>query len=194
MNSRRKYDMSNRARSAEQTGKRIVWAMVECFANTPYPAIRLSDVAERAGVTTQTVIRRFGGKAGLMIAAVEAASEGVDELQVPGLGLEEAIEALLSTYVQYGDVMAKMFAEAHLVEGLEPIAARGRAEYLEWLHRSFAPHLTEGLTQGEHARRMARLIAACDVGTWQLLRRDGALDTEEARIAMTELIRGVLAG
>lgn len=193
MNSPRKYDMSKRARSAEETGERIVWAMVECFTNTPYPAIRLSDVADRAGVTTQTVIRRFGGKAGLMIAAVGAASAGVDELQVPGLGLDEAIEALLDTYTRYGDAMSKMFAEAHLVEGLEPIAAQGRAEYLEWLERSFAPHLPEALTARDRAIRTAQLIAVCDVATWQLLRRDGNLDKEQSRLAMTELIRGILA-
>lgn len=194
MNTRRKYDMSKRGRAAEETGERIVWAMVECFANTPYPAIRLSDVAERAGVTTQTVIRRFGSKAGLMIAAVGAASAGVDELQAPGLALEEAIEALLTTYAHYGDLMAKMFAEAHLVEGLEPIAAQGRAEYLEWLERSFAPHLRPTLTKSERTTRMAQLIAVCDVATWQLLRRDGTLDTEQSQLAMTALIRGVLAG
>ena len=193
MNVRRKYDMSNRARAAEQTSERIVWAMVECFTSTPYPAIRIADVAERAGVTTQTVIRRFGSKAGLMIAAVGAASEGVDVLQVPGLGLDEAIEALLTTYLRYGDAMAKMFAEAHLVEGLEPIAARGRAEYLDWLETSFGQHLPEALTEGERTTRLAQLIAVCDVGTWQLLRRDGGLDPEMARLAMTHLIQAVLA-
>jgi AcrR family transcriptional regulator len=193
MNRQRKYDMSNRARAAEQTRERIVWAMVECFTTTPYPAIRLSDVAERAGVTTQTIIRRFGSKAGLVIAAVGAASEGVDELQVGGLGLDEAIEALLTSYLHYGDAMAKMFAEAHLVEGLEPIAARGRAEYLDWLENSFGPHLPQTLTHGERTTRLAQLIAVCDVDTWQLLRRDGRLDPEHARLAMTELIRAVLA-
>ena len=193
MNSGRKYDMSKRARAAEETWERIVWAMVECFTTTPYPAIRLSDVADRAGVTTQTVIRRFGGKAGLMIAAVGAASAGVDELQVPGLSLDEAIEALLNTYTRYGDAMSKMFAEAHLVEGLEPIAAQGRAEYIKWLEGSFAPHLPDALTAHERATRTAQLIAVCDVGTWQLLRRDGNLDNEQSRLAMSELIRGILA-
>lgn len=193
MNVRRKYDMSKRARAAQETGERIIGAMVECFTSTPYPAIRLSDVADRAGVTTQTVIRRFGGKAGLMIAAVGAASAGVDDLQVPGLGLDEAIEALLNTYTRYGDAMSKMFAEAHLVEGLEPIAAQGRAEYLEWLERSFGPHLPDTLTAGERATRTAQLIAVCDVGTWQLLRRDGHLDKKHSRLAMAELIRTVLA-
>jgi AcrR family transcriptional regulator len=194
MNARRKYDMSKRSRAAQETGERIVWAMVECFTTTPYPAIRLSDVAGRAGVTTQTVLRRFGSKAGLMIAAVAAASAGVDELQAPDLGLEEAIEALLSTYAEYGDVMAKMFAEAHLVEGLEPIAAQGRADYLEWLDRSFARHLAATVTDVERRIRMAQLIAVCDVATWQLLRRDGALDIKQSQLAMTALIRSVLEG
>ena len=192
MNQRRKYDMSKRARAAEETGERIIAAMIECFTRMPYPAIRLSDVAERAGVTTQTVIRRFGGKEGLLVAAVGAAGAGVDELQVPGLGLDEAIDALLTTYTRYGDAMAKMFAEAHLVDGLEQIAAQGRADYLEWLERSLAPHLPDDLTTAERAARMAQLIAVCDVATWQLLRRDGGLGPEQARAAMAGLIHRVL--
>ena len=59
----REYRMSARAELAELTGERIVDAMLGRLRGTPYERIRLDDVAADAGVTVQTVIRRFGGKA-----------------------------------------------------------------------------------------------------------------------------------
>ena len=63
--------MTARAKDAELTATRIVDAMLARLASTPYEHIRLEDVAADAGVTGQTVIRRFGNKPALMNATVE---------------------------------------------------------------------------------------------------------------------------
>ena len=71
---RRPYRMGARAVAAEQTGLRLVAAMQALFAERPYPGITLEATASRAGVTLQTVLRRFGSKAGLLAAAAAAAT------------------------------------------------------------------------------------------------------------------------
>ena len=63
--------MTVRAKDAELTAERIVDAMLARLASTPYEHIRIEDVAADAGVTGQTVIRRFGSKPALMNATVE---------------------------------------------------------------------------------------------------------------------------
>jgi AcrR family transcriptional regulator len=54
--------MSARAEAAEATGERILDAALELFGERPTDQIPLDEVASRAGVSVQTVIRRFGGK------------------------------------------------------------------------------------------------------------------------------------
>ena len=72
MNAREKqrpYRMVARAKSTEATGERILDATVELFWERLADQIRLEDVAAVAGVTVQTVIRRFGTKEELFAAA-----------------------------------------------------------------------------------------------------------------------------
>ena len=57
---KRPYRMTARAESAARTGERIIDAAVEMFSEEPSRSISLDGVAHRAGVTVQTVIRRFG--------------------------------------------------------------------------------------------------------------------------------------
>jgi AraC-like DNA-binding protein len=52
--------MRARARSAAETADRILDATVELFVEMPCSQITLATLASRAGVTVQTVIRRFG--------------------------------------------------------------------------------------------------------------------------------------
>ncbi|ACZ30413.1 transcriptional regulator, TetR family [Xylanimonas cellulosilytica DSM 15894] len=195
MNRRRKYDMSNRAAAREETRRRIIAAMLDVFPATPYPDIRIDDIAARAGVTGQTVIRHFGGKAGLMVATTEASAAIISLLQTAEVAdgpLDGVIAALCETYERFGDAMAKLFAEVHLVEGLAEVVARGRADYLAWLDRALRPHLDPTLSADARAIRMAQLVAVCDIATWRLLRREGGLDPEHALQAFSDLIRSVL--
>src|SRR5215469_2827686 len=73
----RPYRMVARAESAAATGERILDAAVEVFWELPGDQLSLEEVARRAGVTVQTVIRRFGGRDGLLAAAGEREAERV---------------------------------------------------------------------------------------------------------------------
>ena len=41
-------------------------------------------------------------------------------------------------------------------------------------------------------RRLAQLVAVCDVYTWKLLRRDAGLDRKSTELAMVELLTPLL--
>ena len=70
---RRPYRMTNRAEAANATAERILDAVTELFWERPTDQVVLRDVADRAGVTVQTVIRKFGGKEALLAAAADRA-------------------------------------------------------------------------------------------------------------------------
>ncbi|WP_448810357.1 TetR/AcrR family transcriptional regulator [Agromyces bauzanensis] len=190
----RPYRMSARADAAELTGERIVDAMLERFASTPYERVRLEDVASDAGVTVQTVIRRFGGKPGLMTTTVER------ELGRIAAAREEAahstpsqtIRALVEHYERYGSVILKTYSEAPLVPGLTEIAARGRDYHLDWCRRAFAGHLDPAGDEVIRRRRLAQVVAICDATTWRILRFDGRLDPAQTEQALLELLEPFL--
>lgn len=190
----RPYRMTARADAAARTGERIVDAMLERFRTLPYERIRLDDVASDAGVTVQTVIRRFDGKPGLMVATVER------ELGRIAAGREAAaqddpaatIRALVSHYEAYGSLILKTYAEAPLVDGLPEVAARGRAFHVDWCRRVFSDHLPPGDDDAVRARRLAQIVALCDATTWRILRQDGGLAPEAAELAIADLLLPLL--
>lgn len=190
----RSYRMSARAEAAEQTGERIVDAMLALLATTPYERLRLEDVAVGAGVTVQTVIRRFSSKAGLMTAVVErelghiaAAREAAQHESVP-----RTVAALVGHYEIYGALILKTYSEAPLVPGLPELVARGRAYHVQWCRRTFERHLEPDLDDETRRVRLAQLVAACDATTWRILRHDGGLTASETERALNELIAPLL--
>jgi hypothetical protein len=46
----------------------------------------------------------------------------------------------------------------------------------------------------ERARRLAQLVAVCDVYTWKLLRRDAALSRRQTELAVIELLQPLTEG
>src|SRR3974390_2475389 len=67
----RRYTQTARALSAEATAQHIVDAFLDRLMKQWYDEITLDLVAEDAGVTVQTVVRRFGGKEGLLASGVK---------------------------------------------------------------------------------------------------------------------------
>jgi AcrR family transcriptional regulator len=63
--------MGARADAAEQTRQRILQAALELFLTRDPDEITLEAIAERAEITLQTVLRKFGSKDALFAAAAE---------------------------------------------------------------------------------------------------------------------------
>jgi AcrR family transcriptional regulator len=189
------YRMVARADAAAATAERILDAAVEVFWEGPDEPVSLDEVARRAGVTVQTVIRRFGGRDGLFVAAAEREAERVRSQrdEAPVGDAAGAVRVLLDHYEAMGDRVMRLLAEEDRVPALREITDRGRMLHREWCAAVFAPAL-EHCTGPERRRRLAQLVAICDVYTWKLLRRDLRLSRSETIRTMTALVRGVLPG
>ncbi|CDK00530.1 hypothetical protein MIC448_260028 [Microbacterium sp. C448] len=144
--------MSARADAAALTGERIVDAMLERLRTTPYELIRLEDVASDAGVTAQTVIRRFGNKPVLMTTTVERELGRIVARREAAMRASpaETMRALVEHYEDYGLLILKTYSEAPLVPGLPELAAHGRAYHVDWCRRAFAAHLAPPTERGDN--------------------------------------------
>ena len=187
--------MVARAQSAAATGERILDAAVEVFWELPSAEVSLDEVARRAGVSVQTVIRRFGGRDGLLAAAAEREAERVRDQrdEAPVGEVRGAVRVLVEHYEAMGDRVLRLLAEEERSPRLRPIADLGRAYHREWCERVFAPALA-GRPGAERRRRLAQLVAICDVYTWKLLRRDAALGRPQTELALVELLDPLMEG
>jgi len=185
--------MVARAEAAATTAERILDAAVEVFWELPTDQISLDEIARRAGVTVQTVIRRFGGRDGLLAAAVERESEKVRRQRDEAVAGDPAgaVRVLVEHYEVTGDGVLKMLAEEERVPALKAIVDRGRALHRAWCARVFASALAR-LRGLEQERRLAQFAAVCDVYTWKLLRRDAGLSRRQTELALVELLNPLL--
>jgi AcrR family transcriptional regulator len=185
--------MVARAQSAAATGERILDAAVELFWELPGEQVSLDEVARRAGVTVQTVIRRFGGRDGLFAAAAEREAEKVRRQrdEAPAGDVSGAVRVLVDHYEAMGDRVVRLLAEEERVPRLREIADRGRSYHRDWCARVFGAAL-DGREGVERRRRLAQLVAVCDVYTWKLLRRDAGLSRRQTELALVELLDPML--
>jgi AcrR family transcriptional regulator len=195
MKTSRAYAMTTRAESAAQTGERILDAAVELFWERPTDRLSLEDVASRADVSVQTVIRRFGGKEGVLVAAVEREGQRVEAQRgtAPVGDVAAAVRVLVDHYEEMGEGVLLMLAAEPQFPGLTPIIERGRLVHRQWCGRVFAPSL-EPRRGVDRTRLLAQLVAVCDVQTWQLLRRDGRLSRRQTERALIELLDPLMEG
>jgi TetR/AcrR family transcriptional regulator of autoinduction and epiphytic fitness len=75
----RRYDMSNRAREAEATRRRIVEAAARLFVRDGYSATSIAAIAQEAGVAVPTVYASLRSKPHIMRAVVDLTVRGDDD-------------------------------------------------------------------------------------------------------------------
>src|ERR687894_221212 len=186
---KRPYQMRARAEAAAETGRRILEAVVGLHTQRFFYQESLEDIAERAGVTVQTVIRRFGSKERLIEAATEMANRQVvrQRDQAPVGDIEGAVKNLVDHYEEWGDGVLRLLAQEERVPAFRSVTDAGRALHYQWVERTFAPLLAERTSKARR-RLLAELIAICDVYFWKLLRRDLGLSREQTELAMRETI------
>jgi AcrR family transcriptional regulator len=191
--SRRPYRMTNRAEAANATSERILDAVTELFWEHPTDQVVLRDVAERAGVTVQTVLRKYAGKEALLAAAADRAMSRTEaERAVTPGDLDTAMDVLLDHYESVGRQVLRLLAEEQSSPTLAELAERGRALHRAWCSTVFADTL-EPLSGVARKRRFAQVVAVCDVYTWKLLRLDAGLSRRQTQIALRELLGPLLA-
>jgi AcrR family transcriptional regulator len=192
---RRPYRMNARAAGVAATRERILDAMVALAAERGFRDVPLEEIADRADTTAQTVLRHFGTKDGVMSAAIRRETGRVvaEREQVP-VGDAAAVAAYLAGhYEEAGDSVLYLLSEERRLPVAAEIVGQGRELHRSWVARTFAPWL-EGLERGARRRRHALLVAATDVYTWKLLRRDARLGRDQYELAVRELLQSIEGG
>jgi AcrR family transcriptional regulator len=192
---KRPYRMRARAEAAAETGRRILEAVIELHRERFFDQVSLEDIAERAGVTVQTVLRRFGSKEQLIEAAAEEGNRQVRHQrdQAPVGDIEGAVKNLVDHYEEWGETALRLLAQEERVAAFRSITDTARAFHYEWVERTFAPLLVKR-TGMARRRLLAELIAICDVYFWKLLRRDVGLSREQTELAIRETILALKGG
>lgn len=192
---RRPYRMQSRAVATAVTGVRILDAAETLFWAEPVAEISLDRIAELAGVTVQTVLRRYKSKDGLFEAAARRAYERVARQRdaAPKDDPAGAVRNLIDHYEELGDRVLHLLGEEDKVPGLRKLTDRGRDFHRDWCERVFDAALAD-LRGAARARRLAQLIAVTDVYMWKLLRRDRALSRRQTELAIRELLEPLTGG
>ena len=190
---RRPYRQSARAEAAEATAHRVIAAFSDCMRNRWFDELTLEEIAGRAGVTARTVIRRFGGKEGLLAAFAEdfIPAVGVSRDAAPG-DVDAAVERVVAVYEAWGDGIIRNLAQEERHPALKPLLDRGRAAHRAITAQAFAPWL-EPLAEPDRRRTLDTLVAATDVYAWKLARRDIGRSREETATLLRRLVDAVLA-
>jgi AcrR family transcriptional regulator len=189
----RLYRQTVRAQSASATGRRIVEVFLRRLGEQWYDEIRLEQVAADAGVTVQTVVRRFGGKAGLLAEAVRSMVRDAKKRRATPPGDPERLARnLVADYERTGDNILRLLALEPRHAVLHEHLTEARTRHRDWVAKAFAEDL-KPLDAGMRQSALDTLVVATDVYTWKLLRRDLGRSVAMTRDAITGMIRSILA-
>lgn len=189
----RTYTQVARAEATERTRRAVLDAAQDLFYESGDPDPPLDRVADRAGVSTRTLLRHFGSKEGLLEAAIADGAERIAASREAEAGdADEAVRRLVDHYEELGDAVVKRLADAERNPQVRRITGDGERMHREWAERVFAPSL-DGLDPAARERRLALLASVTDVYMWMLLRRRFGLsrkETEEAIRGLVEHAKG----
>jgi AcrR family transcriptional regulator len=192
---RRRYKQGARAAAAAENTRRIVVAAQDLFLERLYDQVSLADVAARAGVGVQTLIRRFPTKEALVEGVGDQVRAGVvaQRSQAPVGDVLGAVANVVEHYETTADMALLLLMQEDRVDAFRRMADEGRRVHREWTARVFGPQL-EPLSGPDRELRLAQLVAICDVYTWKLLRRDQGLSRAKVERALVQMINGLEGG
>jgi AcrR family transcriptional regulator len=187
----RTYSQGKRAEATEQSRQAILTAAQELFRDEGRFELPLDEVAARAGCSKRTVIRHFGSKEGLLVAAMAAAEQGVLESRQARSGdVAGSIRGLVDHYEEDGDLVLRWLSLADRYPLVRQVTESGTRLHEDWVEKVFAADLA-ALTGMERWRRKAVLASLTDVHVWALLRRRQGLGRKVTEAAILDLVEHV---
>ena len=184
--------MNVRGERAAATRAKILAAAESLFMERWLDEMSLRDVAARAGVALQTVVRHFGTRDALMDALskdVQARAE-LQRFTSPVGDVTSAVATIVALMEEAGPRVLRSLAQEDRVAGLRTALDRGRATHRRWVETVFGPLLPAA--PAIRSRRLAQLVAITDIYTWKLLRLDQGLSRAGTELALAEMIERLL--
>lgn len=189
----RAYRQSARANAVQDTEQQIVDALIALLGECWFDEITLDDIAAAAGTTRQTVIRRFGGKTGVLsaMAAQMDVSIRAQRWSTPAQSVADIVALLMDDYERTGDIIVRTLGQEARTPEFAAVLDRGRKGHREWIGDMFKGWLDK-LDGQPRADRLAQLLALTDVWIWHLLRRAQGHSAEQTHRLMTQAIERLL--
>jgi AcrR family transcriptional regulator len=189
----RRYEMVQRAASAEATGRRIVQAALQLFMSMPYDDVHLERIAADAGVSLKTVLRRFESKEKLVLACAHEASATEERIRAVEPGdLDAVVRILADRYEDMMEMNQRVLAVEDRVPEVATLVTMSRRSHWDWLAAAFAPQLPDR-RDPRWRRRVAELFGATELYTWHSLRRRLGLSRKLAEEAMRETLEALVS-
>ena len=188
---KRKYELKDRARKQEQTRARIIDALIELHETVGAARTTVTEVARRAGINRMTVYQHFPTEADMVTACT---THWIELHPPPDVQAWAAIAdpderlnvAIGELYTYYGHTQAMWttaYRDAALVEALRDIMQTAWFALLDRAVDVLAAG--RGLRGRRRERLRAALRLAVDFPTWQTLTASGLSDHDAASIAAT---------
>jgi len=189
----RSYTMTTRAEQVAQNERNIMDATAALWYELPYHEITLERIAEQAGVTVRTILRKFGTKEQLFETCIEHDTGNTIQPreQAPSGDIPALLEILLGEYEKMGDANIRTLAIEEEISIAQKLLKKGRGYHREWCARVFAPFLPEP-TDAAYEVRLLSFIAATDIYLWKLLRRDLQKSYEETFAVFEQLLQKLI--
>lgn len=190
----REYSQTKRAEATARSRRQILAAAQELFRDEGRFELPLDEVAARAGCSERTVLRHFGSKEGLLVAAIAAAEQETMESRGGRPGdAAGAVRGLVAHYEEIGEMVLGWLALADRYPLVRQVTESGKRMHEEWVETVFGPDLAP-LGRGERRLRKAVIASVTDVYLWELLRRRQGLGRRATEAAMLDLVEHARRG
>jgi AcrR family transcriptional regulator len=186
----RNYTMRARAESTSKTRERILDAVIALSEEKLSLEIVLADVAERSGVSVQTVLRHFGDRRRLFEQAqAQQVKQVRAERAAPVGDASAAVRTIVAFYERMGEWSLMLQAQEHSDDLSRQTVELARRVHREWVEEIFAPQLAG---RRDREELVDLLVIATDVLCWKILRRDGGMSRSVTCDRMLRLVQAVL--
>ncbi len=185
--------MKVRAEASEATGQHILEVAQQLFGEMLYDHVSLQEVADRAEVSVQTVIRHFTSKEQLFTAVTQWSSRQIraGRDQAPVGDVTGAVRNLIDCYEQWGDHVLNCLAQEQRTPALREVTDAGRRYHHAWVKRTLGLLLAD-ISASECTQHLNQLVAVTDMYMWKVLRRDLGLSRNETEMAVRSLVNRII--
>lgn len=194
---RRAYEMRGRAVLAAETRVRILEAAL-AFYYAPgegAESLTVATVARNAEVTTQTILRLFQDRDGLIRSALDLLRDKVvvSVPQVDPADPAASVPEIVELLELHGNAIVRLYhdacSSAAILEEVQAI----RLAHAQWCDSAFGPALAH-LDEAERAARVILITALLDTWSWYRLRVEQGLSRERTVQIMAAGITTAVAG